>query len=131
MTKSISIIFPTFNNWSLTEQCLRSINNLNYPKDKTEIIVVDNHSKDRTVPNIKKMFLKVKILPQKSNLGFAKAINVAAKKAEGYFLFITNNDVTFTPDFFDKLITFANSDPKIGVCGGKITTTMWRYISTK
>jgi len=70
------------------------------------------------------MFLKVKILPQKSNLGFAKAINVAAKKAEGYFLFITNNDVTFTPDFFDKLITFANSDPKIGVCGGKITTTM-------
>src|SRR3989344_7702987 len=124
MTKSISIIFPTFNNWSLTEQCLRSMNKLIYPKDKTEIIVVDNHSKDQTVVNIKKKFPRVKILPQKTNLGFAKAINVAAKQAKGYFLFITNNDVTFTPDFFDKLITFANSDPKIGVCGGKITTTM-------
>lgn len=123
MRKVLSIIFPTYNNWLLTEKCLESIMNSKFPRESLEVIVVDNNSKDKTVQNIRKNFPDVKILPQKSNLKFSKAINLGAKYTNGDWLFITNNDVTIRPNFFQILINFAEKNPKIGVCGGKIITT--------
>jgi glycosyltransferase involved in cell wall biosynthesis len=45
----VSIIIPTKNNGDIIEKCLASIKNLDYPKDKYEMIVVDGHSTDGTV----------------------------------------------------------------------------------
>ena len=49
MTKEVSIIIPTKNNGDILEKCLASIQNLDYPKDRYEVIIVDGHSTDDTV----------------------------------------------------------------------------------
>jgi glycosyltransferase involved in cell wall biosynthesis len=45
--KEVSIIIPTENNGDIIEKCLHSIKNLDYLKDKYEVIIVDEHSRER------------------------------------------------------------------------------------
>ena len=45
----VSIIIPTKNNGDILEKCLASIQNLDYPSDKYEVIIVDGHSTDNMV----------------------------------------------------------------------------------
>jgi len=52
--KDLSIVIPTKNNGDILEKCLRSIQNLNYPKDKMEISIVDGNFTDNTVEIAKK-----------------------------------------------------------------------------
>src|SRR4030042_4827442 len=91
----ISIIFPNYNGGQNPLECLSSIEKLNYPKSKLETIIVDNHSTDESITKIKKQYLWVKIIELKKNLGFAGGINKGIKKANGTYLFITNDDILF------------------------------------
>lgn len=45
----VSIIIPAFNAEKYIEKCLLSLQGLDYPKDKYEVLVIDNGSSDRTV----------------------------------------------------------------------------------
>lgn len=45
----VSIIIPAKNQERTIEECLRSLNELDYPKDRVEAVLVDGHSTDRTV----------------------------------------------------------------------------------
>jgi len=45
----VSIIIPAFNAEQYIEKCLLSLQGLDYPKDKYEVLVIDNGSSDRTV----------------------------------------------------------------------------------
>ena len=47
VNKKVSIIIPTKNNGDILEKCLASIKNLDYPKDKYEVIIVDVHLRER------------------------------------------------------------------------------------
>ena len=49
MPKTVSIIIPTKNNGDILEKCLASIQNLDYPEDKYEVIIVDGHSTERRI----------------------------------------------------------------------------------
>ncbi|NIO44350.1 MAG: glycosyltransferase, partial [Candidatus Aenigmarchaeota archaeon] len=54
----ISVIIPSFNCGKTIEKCLQSLVNQDYPKQKYEILVVDNLSKDDTA-KVAKKFKKV------------------------------------------------------------------------
>lgn len=47
--KTVSFVIVTYNSEAIIEQCLASIMNQNYPKDKIEVIVVDGGSTDSTI----------------------------------------------------------------------------------
>lgn len=116
----VTIIIPTHNNIDLTLRSLNSIKNQTISQKQIQTIVVDNNSKDKTVQRIKEKFPKVKILAREQSLKFSESINLGVTVAKGKYLFITNNDVEFEADFFEKILDFAKSDPQIGVLGGKI-----------
>ena len=116
----VSIIFPNFNGGNEPLECLASIQKLNYLKEKIETIVIDNGSSDGSDIEIKKRFPKVKLIKNKSNLGFAKAINKGINKATGNFIFVTNDDLVFEKNSLKKLIEYARLHDEIGVIGGKI-----------
>ena len=42
----VSIIIPTKNNGDILEKSLAAIKNLDFPKDKYEVIIVDGHSRE-------------------------------------------------------------------------------------
>ncbi|MBI2595331.1 glycosyltransferase family 2 protein [Candidatus Daviesbacteria bacterium] len=116
----ISIIFPNFNGGKEPLDCLKSIKNLNYPKSQLEVIVIDNNSTDGSDLKIKIKFPKVKLIKNKTNLGFAKAINQGIKKSTGQYILITNDDVVFGKDSFKIMTDYLKQNPEVGVLGGKI-----------
>lgn len=102
--KTISIIFPSYNGEKFLNRNLNSIKELSN-LNEIELIVIDNNSKDSSVEIIQSFTkeINLKILKQNTNLGFAKAINKGVLNANGEFIFITNQDVIFPPNFFQEL----------------------------
>lgn len=56
---TISIVIPTFNEEKNIKSCLESIFSQNYPHNLLEVIVIDQHSQDRTVSIAKKYPVKI------------------------------------------------------------------------
>lgn len=116
----VSIIFPNYNGGKEPLDCLKSINALVYPKDKVEVIVVDNGSTDDSDVKIKRQFPKIKLLKNNKNLGFAKAINQGIKISTGKLILITNDDVTFEKNSLVIATDYLLGNKDVGIVGAKI-----------
>lgn len=114
----VSVIFPNYNGGKEPIDCIKSITKLNYPKNRLEVIVVDNGSNDGSCEEIENKFPKVRLIKNKVNVGFAKAVNQAIKASSGNFIFITNDDVTFEKNSLKNLVSYSLKNPKVGVLGG-------------
>lgn len=121
MKEKVSIIIVTYNNISLTHQCLDSIEKYSNYKN-LEVIIIDNASTDLTknflfkAKKAKKYFIK-KIIFNKLNLGFSKANNQGLKIATGKYIILLNNDCIVTPNWIKKLVNHIKSNEQIGIVG--------------
>ncbi|MDY0226074.1 MAG: glycosyltransferase [Desulfomicrobium apsheronum] len=114
-----SLIIPAFNNINLTTNCIHSI--VEAKKDfETEIIIIDNGSTDNTQEIIKNLYIKIKIIKNKKNLGFAKACNQGAHSATGDMLIFLNNDTVVTAGWISSLVACVAREKNIGVVGCKL-----------
>jgi GT2 family glycosyltransferase len=85
--------------------------------------VVDNASSDKTREIIKLNFPHVKLIKNNSNLGFAKANNLAAKMSSGrYFLFL-NPDMRLEPGSLEVFLFWMEKRPRVGIAGPKLIST--------
>jgi glycosyltransferase involved in cell wall biosynthesis len=85
----ISVIIPAFNEAKYISYCLESLINLNYPKERYEIIVVDNGSTDETV-SLSKNFTNLVYICHDLNISGLR--NFGAKKARGSILSFIDAD---------------------------------------
>jgi GT2 family glycosyltransferase len=120
MTPSISIIIVNWNGLSFLPDCLGSLAALNYPKDKAEVILVDNASTDGSQEYISHSHPAVKIIRLDKNYGFCKPNNEGAKAAAGEYLVFLNNDTGVTPDWLRELVHPALADPGVVCCASKM-----------
>ncbi len=110
----VSFIIPTWNKKDLVIKCLQLLDkqlSIECPEIEKEIIVIDNGSTDDTTKEIEKLktHCKLKIIINDTNLGFAKAVNIASKEAKYKYLYLLNNDMEVQPDFFQNIIKTANN----------------------
>ena len=120
----LSVIIVSYNTKELLRNCLESVfaqtKGINY-----EVIIVDNNSIDGSVRMVKKLKtknqkLKIKLIENKENLGFAKANNQALRQAQGEYVLLLNSDTVLKGNPLLKLIRFAQKHPKAGVIGCKL-----------
>jgi hypothetical protein len=103
----VNIIILNWNGYKDTIECVESIKKIEYKN--WGITLLDNGSKDDSLKKLKKKYgknKKIKIIPNKSNEGFAKANNQAMEKDlfnADYFLLL-NNDTIVKSDFLTQLI---------------------------
>jgi glycosyltransferase involved in cell wall biosynthesis len=76
----ISIIIPAYNESKFIEHCLKALQDLNYPQELYEIIIVDNGSSDDTVSIGKRYTQKIYIC---RGVNISALRNYGAKKAAG------------------------------------------------
>ena len=82
--------------------------------DEIELVIVDNNSTDSTLNTVKsyEKDINIQLIENPINEGFTGACNSGALNSKGNFLFITNQDVLFPPDFFEKLSRIYNDFSK-------------------
>lgn len=115
----LSIIIVSFNTKALLRQCLKSL--ILKPKTQPltpEIIVVDNGSTDGSVEMLRKW--KVKLIENKENLGFARAVNQGIQKSKRKYLLLLNSDIIVRSGSLRAMVNFAGTHPLAGVVGGRL-----------
>ena len=105
---SVSIVIPVLNEAGTISKTLDSVLNLNYPKSKLEIIVVDDESTDNTVNEVQS-FAKngVKLVKHvHRGVGKSSALNAGIRIATGELIATLDSDSFPTRDSLRRLASF-------------------------
>ncbi|MCH7321355.1 glycosyltransferase family 2 protein [Solibacillus sp. MA9] len=130
----VSVIVPVYNEEVIIRRTIKALLKSDYPL--TEILVIDDGSKDRTAYIIKKYFFhtpKVKLV-QKENGGKASALNLGFQKALGDIIITSDADTIFTPtaiselvkNFSDSRVAAVTGNCKIGNMHNQLL--IWQHI---
>lgn len=123
----ISIVIITYNSEKYIQNCLNNVYSSEFNL-KTEVIIVDNHSKDNTVNIIRNTYSSVQIIENRANIGFAKANNRALKIAKGKYALLLNPDTEISVDTLDKFYNFMENENNKNVwcIGGQLVDEFWQ-----
>lgn len=117
---TFSVVIPAYNEENLLPRCLESLKQQKFPKDKFEIIVVDNNSKDKTARLAKKFGAKVLF---ESKKGIAYARQKGAQNAKGDVIVSVDADCELPPDFLKKIAKRFSDKNVVGLCGRALFDT--------
>lgn len=104
----VSIIVPAFNEEDTIIAVLENITNIDYPKNKFEIIAINDGSTDKTKEKVRKFIkrnktFKIKLINQE-NQGKAQSLNNALKIAKGEFFSCLDADSFVEPKTLKKML---------------------------
>lgn len=116
---ALSIIILSYNTRQLLKNCLKSVFGT-IKKLKSEVIVVDNHSSDDSVPMVKKEFPQAKLIANQQNLGFSRGNNQGIKKARGEYILLLNSDTIVQSGALSKMANYLKEHPRVGVVGCRL-----------
>lgn len=116
----VSIILVNYNGKAYLGECFSSIFNLEFPRQKYEVIMVDNDSKDTSVKFVRDNFPQVQILESDKNLGFAGGCNLGVDFAKGEYVVLLNIDTKVEKRWLNFLVGRLEADDKTVAVNSKI-----------
>ena len=117
----ISVIILNYNGKTYLNNCLASVLKNNY--SNYEIILVDNASTDKSLQTAEQRFggdPHLRIIKNKSNLGFSGGNNAGYAHCRGEYIVFLNNDTTVDTTWLTSLVDAMQSDSTIGLAQSKI-----------
>lgn len=112
----ISIVMPAYNEGPYIIESLESLLKIDYPRDKLEIIVIDDGSTDDTYAKAESMESKGPIkVYTKENAGKGAALNFGIKKAKGELIATMDADSFVTPQTINEMIPYFNEEDVMAV----------------
>jgi GT2 family glycosyltransferase len=120
---SVSVLIPTRNGWDVLGPCLASLRDTDWPRDRLQIMVIDNGSDDpETLRELASLQTagEITLLRDDGDFNFSRLNNVAARAAWGDLLVLLNNDTTARdPGWLRTLAAYA-LQPGVGAVGCKL-----------
>ncbi|MBA4687317.1 MAG: glycosyltransferase family 2 protein [Candidatus Galacturonibacter soehngenii] len=126
----VSIMVPAHNESIVIRRTVLALLNFDYPKDKYEIIVINDNSTDNSAEVLKKIqekypsrkLIVINTDHQVGGKGKSNALNIALSVAKGSVIAIYDADNTPAPDALRILVENLMSDEKLGAVIGKFRT---------
>jgi GT2 family glycosyltransferase len=115
---TVTMIILNLNGKDIISECLKSIENIDYPNK--EVVIVDNGSKDKSQNFIKDNFSYVHLIENNANKGVAEGQNIGieyALKMDTDYIFILNNDIKLEKGVLNELLKVLKENDKIGIVG--------------
>ena len=126
----VSILVPAHNESLVIVRTVRALMNLNYPKDRCEIIVINDNSTDDTDEKLGELqreapeskLIVVNTGPEIGGAGKSNALNIGLSIASGSVIAVYDADNTPETDALIILVEHLMSDAKLGAVIGKFRT---------
>ena len=98
---AVSLVAPIFNGGQHYAECFESLCRIDYPRDRLQVIVVDDASTDGTREYLQKQSPPsfVNILYPNKNLGRSGVRNFGLREATGEIIILLDGDMEVQPDF--------------------------------
>src|SRR6476646_6814416 len=126
----VTMQLPIFNEVYVVERLLKSVSEIDYPKDKLQIQVLDDSTDDTKqltatcVAELQGRGFNVELIQRTDRSGFkAGALETGLATAEGDFVCILDADFVPQPDLLHRTVHFF-TDPKIGMI-----QTRWGHLN--
>ena len=113
---SVTVIVPCYNEETTVAATVKSILNLDYPRSKLSLILVDDGSKDGTWKSLQKFkdHSQVKLL-KKTNGGKHTAVNLALQSVETDLVGCLDADSFVTRDALKKIVPYFDEEKVMAV----------------
>jgi hypothetical protein len=112
----VSVVIPTHNRKREVLRLLHSVFKSHYPKNKLEIIVVDDASTDGTYEAVKEAFPKVVLLRNDKDVFVSASRNIGIERSKGKYIFLVDDDNVISDTCILNLVKTANhNDLQIGI----------------
>lgn len=112
----LTVVIVSYNVSHYLLQCLDSLGSALRGVD-SEVIVVDNHSRDDSVALVREFHSEVKVIENIHNLGFSKANNIALRQARGEYALLLNPDTIVADNTISDCLAFLDRHPDAGAAG--------------
>lgn len=103
---NVTILIPAYNEEKVIEKTLRRILSIDYPKNKMEILVIDDGSTDRTYEIAKKFESKNLKVIRKKNTGKASSLNFALNYVKHDFVAVMDADSFLSRDALKRCMSY-------------------------
>lgn len=115
----VEILIVSYNGKKHILQCLASLQELNYYKNRYIITIIDNNSHDETVSCVKILYPEVRIIRNNANLGFGRANNqgIVASNPKTKYIALLNQDSLVDKNWLKELVDTMEKNPDAGACG--------------
>ena len=109
---TISILIPAYNEEKNIEKTIKACLRLNYPKQKLDIIVINDGSTDSTSKICKPYASKglIKLIDKRKNEGKVKSINKVLKKIKSEFFCVVDADTLLSPNSLKQMLKCFNDE---------------------
>jgi len=124
----VSVLIPCHNEGVVIRRTLEAMLAFNYPRERYEIIVVNDGSSDDTSEVVGQMSLRhrniklVNIPPEEGGKGKSRALNVGLEHAMGDVISVYDADNRPEPNALRYLVANLVDNPKLGAVLGKVRT---------
>ena len=113
----VSVIVPVFNGAATIESCVQSLLAQDYPRERHEIIVVDNNSSDETAAIVTRY--PVRLVHERHKQSSYAARNRGVQEAQGEWLAFTDADCIVDSGWLSRLMV-GHEDPSVGGLAGRV-----------
>lgn len=112
---AVSTIIVNHERRDLLKMCLDSLERaFQQVEENSELIVVDNGSRDGSVELVREQFPAVKVVELDRNHGFAGGVTRGVAQARGEWIAVFNNDTTVEPDAIAVMLAAGRLHPRVG-----------------
>jgi len=115
----LSIVIVSYNGREHLRRCLASLA-AHPPAAESEVIVVDNDSRDGSAPMVASEFPHVRLLRMPRNLGFAAGANRGAREATGEAVVLLNPDSEVEADPFAPMLAYLREHADAGIVAPRL-----------
>jgi cellulose synthase/poly-beta-1,6-N-acetylglucosamine synthase-like glycosyltransferase len=125
---------------SLIERLMKNVTQLDYPKEKLQIQILDDSENDDILENVKKLVKEyrkngydIELIHRNNRKGYkAGALNYGLKKAKGRFIAIFDVDTIIPKDFLKKVIPYFYQEEKLAFVQTRcIYENRWHNLVTR
>jgi len=115
----VSIILVNWRSKEYVRVCLESIAQ-ERKRDGYEVLIVDNDSGDGCGQMLEEQFPQTRYIESATNLGFARANNLAAAESSGRYILYLNPDTEIRPCAIETLVAALDQHPEAGMVGARL-----------